>query len=93
MTLPAPVALGAPLPSPTPSQELLTRLAVRRSAPAQGLAAPGPDQAQIADILTLAARSPDHGKLTPWRFVVLGPVTRLEIAETLTAMASTLTVP
>jgi nitroreductase len=87
MTLPPPVALGAPLPSPTPSQELLTRLAVRRSAPAQGLAGPGPDPARITDILTLAARSPDHGKLTPWRFVVLGPVTRAEIAERLAAMA------
>lgn len=87
MTLPAPVALGAPLPSPTPSQELLTRLAVRRSAPAQALAAPGPDTAQVADILTLAARTPDHGKLTPWRFVVMGPASRAEIAETLAAMA------
>lgn len=87
MTLPPPVALGAPLPSPTPSQELLTRLAVRRSAPAQSLAAPGPDATQIADILTLAARSPDHGKLIPWRFVVMGPNSRSEIAEKLAAMA------
>ncbi len=87
MTLPPPVELGAPLPSPTPSQELLTRLAVRRSAPAQALTAPGPDASQIADILTLAARSPDHGKLFPWRFVVLGPVSRAEIAERLAAMA------
>ncbi len=87
MTLPPPVDLGAALPSPTPSQELLTRLAVRRSAPAQALSAPGPDATQIADILTLAARSPDHGKLCPWRFVVMGPVSRAEIAETLAVMA------
>lgn len=87
MTLPSPVALGEPLPAPVPSAELLNRLAVRRSAPAQGLAAPGPDANQIADILTLAARSPDHGKLTPWRFVVMGPVSRAEIAEKLSAMA------
>ena len=87
MTLPSPVPLGAPLPSPTPSQELLTRLAVRRSAPAQALSAPGPDTDQITDILTLAARSPDHGKLTPWRFVVMGPLNRAEIAEKLAVMA------
>lgn len=87
MTLPVPVALGAPLPAPVPSSELLNRLAVRRSAPAQGLAAPGPNPDQITDILTLAARSPDHGKLTPWRFVVLGPKSRAEIAEKLAAMA------
>jgi len=87
MTLPPPVDLGAPLPSPTPSSEMLVRLATRRSAPAQALTAPGPDAAQIADILTLAARSPDHGKLFPWRFVVMGPISRAEIAEQLAAMA------
>ncbi len=93
MTLPPPVDLGAPLPAPAPSSELLTRLAIRRSAPAQGLASPGPDEAQIADILTLAARSPDHGKLTPWRFVVMGPVSRAGIAEKLSAMATARNLP
>ena len=87
MTLPPPVDLGAPLPSPTPSHEMLARLATRRSAPAQALTAPGPDAGQVADILTLAARSPDHGKLFPWRFVVMGPASRAAIAERLGAMA------
>lgn len=87
MTLPSFVPLGAALPSPTVSPETLARLAVRRSAPAQGLADPGPSEADIDLILTLGARSPDHGKLTPWRFVVLGRQTRGEIAERLAAMA------
>jgi nitroreductase len=87
MTLPPFVPLGAPLPSPTASPETLARLAVRRSAPAQGLVEPGPSEAQIELILTLGARSPDHGKLTPWRFVVLGRQTRAEIAEKLAAVA------
>ncbi len=87
MTLPVPAALGAALPAPTPSSEMLNRLATRRSAPAQALAAPGPDAAQITDILTLAARTPDHGKLFPWRFVVMGPASRAEIAEKLAVMA------
>jgi nitroreductase len=87
MTLPPFVPLGAPLPSPTASPETLARLAVRRSAPAQGLTEPGPSEAQIELILTLGARSPDHGKLTPWRFVVLGRQTRAEIAEKLAALA------
>ena len=87
MTLPPPVDLGAPLPSPTPSSEMVVRLATRRSAPAQALTAPGPDAAQITDILTLAARSPDHGKLFPWRFVVMGRTSRAAIAERLAAMA------
>lgn len=82
-----PLPLGAPLPAPTPSGELHHRLATRRSAPAQALIAPGPDAAQVTDILTLGARSPDHGKMTPWRFVVLGPQSRAEIAEKLAAMA------
>lgn len=88
MTLPPPATLGTPLPAPTPSPDMLARLATRRSAPAQALSAPGPDAGQIADILTLAARTPDHGKLTPWRFVVLGPVSRSEIAAQLAAMAT-----
>ncbi|MCA3718524.1 MAG: nitroreductase [Brevundimonas sp.] len=87
MTLPSFVPLGAALPSPTASPETLARLAVRRSAPAQGLADPGPSETDIDLILTLGARSPDHGKLTPWRFVVLGRQTRGEIAERLAAMA------
>ena len=87
MTLPSFVPLGAALPSPTASPETLARLAVRRSAPAHGLADPGPSGADIDLILTLGARSPDHGKLTPWRFVVLGRQTRVEIAERLAAMA------
>ena len=35
------------------------------------LVAPGPDSAQLARILTLASRTPDHGKLVPWRFVLI----------------------
>lgn len=80
-------ALGEPLPAPTPSTELRNRLAIRRSASAQALTTPGPDAGQIADILTLGARSPDHGKMTPWRFVVMGPESRAGIAEQLAAMA------
>ncbi|MGQ3113864.1 MAG: nitroreductase family protein, partial [Brevundimonas sp.] len=83
----SPPALGEPLPAPTPSSELRNRLAIRRSAPAQALTTPGPDADQIADILTLGARSPDHGKMTPWRFVVMGPESRAGIAEQLAALA------
>jgi nitroreductase len=79
--------LGAPLPAPEASAEMLARLAIRRSAPAQALLEPGPSEAQLDLILTLGARSPDHGKLTPWRFVVLGRRTRSEIAERLAALA------
>ena len=46
-------------------------LTTRRSVPAKALAAPLPDRAQVLALLTGAARSPDHGKLEPWRFIVL----------------------
>jgi nitroreductase len=54
-----------------PSPETLAFLARRRSASALSLGEPGPDDAQLRALLTLAARTPDHGKLHPWRFVVL----------------------
>lgn len=75
--------LGQALPLPTPSTELQTRLAVRRSAPAQSLVAPGPTPAEVERILELGARTPDHGKLFPWRFVVMGPQSRAALAEAL----------
>jgi nitroreductase len=46
-------------------------LASRRSGKARELVAPGPDAATLENILQLAARTPDHGKLFPWRFVVI----------------------
>ena len=48
-----------------------TLLATRRSGKARELALPGPDAMQRAAILHAAARVPDHGKLNPWRFVVI----------------------
>ncbi|WP_332640864.1 nitroreductase family protein [Brevundimonas sp.] len=81
-------ALGDPLPPPTASDELRLRLATRRSAPAQALTAPGPSAEELEDILTLGVRSPDHGKLFPWRLVVLGHQTRTELAGLLTPLAA-----
>lgn len=56
---------------PEPNQAALDFLLTRRSRPAPTLAAPWPDRAALETILTAAARSPDHGKLEPWRFIVL----------------------
>src|SRR3546814_19709761 len=36
------------------------------------MVAPGPDAAQLKDIVALALRTPDHGKLAPWRIVTIG---------------------
>lgn len=46
-------------------------LATRRSGKAREMLAPGPDADQLQAILHAAARVPDHGKLNPWRFVVI----------------------
>lgn len=75
--------LGQALPLPVPSAEMQARLAVRRSAPAQVLTGPGPSRAEVERILHLGARTPDHGKLFPWRFVVMGPESRSALAERL----------
>ncbi len=63
-------AFGEPL-SIRPSPEILTFLSRRRSASAVTLTSPGPNAEQVASLITLAARAPDHGKLAPWRFVVI----------------------
>lgn len=46
-------------------------LATRRSGKARDMVAPGPDAGQLQAILAAAARVPDHGKLNPWRLVVI----------------------
>ena len=44
----------------------------RKSIPSSFLAPPAPSEAELTEILTVAARVPDHGKLAPWRFIVFG---------------------
>jgi nitroreductase len=43
----------------------------RRSRPAKTLQGPVPSRDELEPILTAAARTPDHGKLEPWRFIVV----------------------
>ena len=50
--------------------DTLAMLARRRSVPPIALAEPGPTAAQRDQLLALAARVPDHGKLAPWRFII-----------------------
>jgi nitroreductase len=52
------------------TSSLLTFLTTRRSASAKAMGEPGPSRSQLGQILQLAVRVPDHGKLAPWRFVV-----------------------
>ncbi len=61
----------------------LTLLATRRSGKPRDMIAPGPDADQLAAILGIAARTPDHGKLSPWRFVVVPTARRAAFAALL----------
>ncbi|CUJ91123.1 Putative NAD(P)H nitroreductase YdjA [Shimia thalassica] len=56
---------------PHPNPQALEFLLSRRSRPAKTLTAPVPSRAQLEPLLTAALRTPDHGKLEPWRLVVL----------------------
>ena len=62
---------------------LLDYLAVRRSIPAFQMRDPGPSKGELEEILRLASRVPDHGKLAPWRFIVYRGEERARIGEEL----------
>lgn len=59
----------------------MSLLLSRRSAKARDLAEPGPNAQELRQILTAAARVPDHGKLAPWRFVIIGKENREAFAD------------
>ncbi|CAM5221219.1 NAD(P)H nitroreductase [Bosea thiooxidans] len=60
--------------------DTLSLLKLRRSVPPQFLSAPGPQGAQLDELLAIAARVPDHGKLAPWRFIVFTGAAREKAA-------------
>jgi nitroreductase len=61
----------------------LALLETRRSGKPRDLIAPGPSDDELQHILNIAVRTPDHGKLSPWRFVVVGPQQRQALADLL----------
>ena len=56
---------------PQRNPDALAFLQSRRSRPAKTLTTPVPERADLEPMLQAAARTPDHGKLEPWRFIVL----------------------
>lgn len=56
---------------PDANPAALAFLRNRRSRPAKTLTTPVPDRDTVMDLLTIASRTPDHGKLEPWRFIVV----------------------
>jgi nitroreductase len=63
--------------------DALDLLKTRRSVKPLELLIPGPTAAQLTTILTIASRVPDHGKLTPWRFIIFEGGARFKVGETI----------
>jgi nitroreductase len=61
----------------------LSLLETRRSGKPRDLIAPGPSPQELEQILTIAMRTPDHGKIAPWRFVIINQDQRPLLAELL----------
>lgn len=66
---------------PPRNQAALDFLLKRRSRPAKTLTTPVPNRLELDQLLTAAARTPDHGKLEPWRFVVLDRAVLQRLAD------------
>lgn len=69
-----------------PHPDAMTLLETRRTIAFQDYAEPGPNEAELRRIIACAVRVPDHGKLTPWRFVVVRGEARSALDEKLFAM-------
>ena len=80
-----PPELGAVLPACHECEETVSLLWRRRSTPADFLTGPGPDAECLGAILTIAARAPDHRRVTPFRFLVFEGEARARFGEILKA--------
>jgi nitroreductase len=58
-------------------------LTTRRSVVAQNMCEPGPSEDELASLLNIAARVPDHGKLAPWRFIIFTGAARTAFGDVL----------
>ena len=70
---------------PNANEAVLAFLQTRRSRPAKLLRAPAPDRNALLPILTAAGRTPDHGKIEPWRFIVLEKQALMRLADAVEA--------
>ena len=72
------------------NQAALDFLSSRRSHSPKVLTTPVPGKDELATLLALAARSPDHGALVPWRFIVVAKNARSGLADLAEARAKSL---
>lgn len=71
------------------NQQVIDFLLARRSAPIHELAGPGPSDGEVETMLRAATRVPDHGMLTPWRFILYRGAAREKVGEMLADLAET----
>lgn len=65
------------------TSSVLDLLRSRKSASAKAMTGPGPTAQHLDEILSCAVRAPDHGKLTPWRFILWEGEARAEFGAAL----------
>ena len=75
------------LPDKCMNTTVLEFMERRRSVLARELEPPGPSSEQLSRLLTIAARVPDHGKLAPWRFIIIDGPERRKFGEIMGAIA------
>ncbi|WP_298844002.1 nitroreductase family protein [uncultured Roseobacter sp.] len=70
---------------PAPNSGATAFLQTRRSRPAKTLQLPAPGPEELTPLLQAAARTPDHGKLEPWRFIVIEQSAMARLADVVSA--------
>lgn len=83
---PPPPPSGTPMLLTRPSPQARALLALRRSSGSKMLTDPGPAPEELDEILSVAARVPDHRKLEPWRFIVFEGEARARFGEKIKAL-------
>src|SRR3954454_5896956 len=78
-------ALSSPIAPEGPMNDTIRLLRTRRSAAPHLLTGPGPGADEMDTVLTIAARVPDHGRLAPWRFIIIEGEARRRIGEAIAA--------
>jgi nitroreductase len=65
---------------------MISLLQTRRSVAARLLTAPAPSGAELETLLTIAARVPDHGRVVPWRFIIIDHAAGVQLGETIASI-------